>query len=468
MENPYEVSGYHMKATELQDECEQKGNVLYPLHVESDDLYSEDSSTLIAWFREFVEQWLNVPFDSCTLYFSGNRSIHVHVPRFVTDERNRKALKQRAEEFCEATGAELDCGIYSRKRMFRLPGVEHRSTGLPKVECSTTWDRKEILKKVQHDTPSVPDSYASVLQSVFLQDSLTETHSQPRDHTPQDLFRVLDSDKTTLELATRKEVEVPLIEQEQCPEDPHLIPYWTRYNAKEFSPYALAAEGDRSVAALQVKEGPFARQTKRGGDTMVPAWFYGAVGCNSRYTKQQEHAPLQLSKQDYDKWPYEPGDTLVIIGGQSRNSLLLPTSVLETRIVGNILSSDSGDRDAALDYLSEKGYDVGSTTSSNSTALRQYSSSKEALSIFPARERPQTEAERLQRQAEQDGIETLSHDERIKVACRHLTRGWQPAWDWFKEQFGSSFKPEVTYRQFQSIIEGYPDDYSHVEVPARP
>jgi hypothetical protein len=468
MENPYAVDGYHMKATELQDRCEQQGRTRYPVYIESDKLRERGAKTLINWFHEFVEDWLDIPFDSCTFYFSGNRSIHVHAPRLVPDEQNRETLKQVAEKFCKETGAELDCGIYSRKRMFRLPGVEHNKTGLPKVECSTAWDRKTIVEKIQQVTPAVPESYASILHSVFDMDSLTVTESESEEHLEQDLLRILDSDKTTLELATSREIETPLIEQEQCPKDTTQIPYWTRYNAKEFSPYALAAEGDRSVAALRVKEGPFARHDKRDGDTMVPAWFYAAVGCSGEYTKQQEHAPLQLSKQDYDKWEYEPGDTLIIIGGRSRNSILISTSVLETRIVGEILSGEDGGRDAALEYLSQRGYDVGSTEAPNSAALSRGSNSKDASRIFPAREQPQTEAERLQRQSEQDGIETLSHNERIKVACRLLKHGWQPAWDWFKKQFGSSFKPKITHRQFQSIIEGYSDDYSHVEVPERP
>ena len=147
-ETGYEVSGATSIATELQDECESNGKVLYPVHVESDVLREQGGNTLIGWFREFVEEWLNVPFKSCTLYFSGSRSIHVHVPRFVSGEDARKRLKQTAESFCEETGAELDCALYSSKRLFRLPGVKHEKTGLPKVEIGNTWDDAEVGKKV--------------------------------------------------------------------------------------------------------------------------------------------------------------------------------------------------------------------------------------------------------------------------------------------------------------------------------
>lgn len=472
LDSGYEVAGnYTSIATELQDECEADGStnrVLYPIHIESDVYHEKEPATLIDWFREFVEDYLDVPFHTCTLYFSGRRSIHVHVPRFVPGEDQRERLKELAETFCEETGAELDCGLYDPKRMFRLPGVEHAKTGLLKVEIEPKWSHDRIFQKANEATPDVPESYEAVLRYVFAtKPSLTIESQQTAVDPPYDLFQVLDSKKTVLELEpNEQDIAIPLIEEEQCPDEGALVPHWARYNAKEFSPYALAAKGNRSVAALRVMNTPFARSNKRNGATMVPAWFYGAIGCSGEYTKQQEHAPLQLSKQDYDKWPYEPGDTLVIIGGQSRNSKLLLTSVIEACIVGSILSSEHRGRDAALNYLSEKGYDVGSTESTGSTSFNRDLNSIEASHIFPAREQPQTEAERLQLQAEQDGIETLSHKERSRVACRHLRYGWQPAWEWFKRQFGSSFKPEVTHQQFQSIIKRYPEDYSHVEVPA--
>ncbi|WP_458188961.1 hypothetical protein [Haladaptatus sp. NG-WS-4] len=115
LESGYEVQGeYNSIATELQDECEADDRVLYPVHIESDVYHKEDPATLIEWFREFVEDYLDVPFHTCTLYFSGNRSIHVHVPRFVSGEDQREQLKEQAETFCEETGAELDCGLYYR------------------------------------------------------------------------------------------------------------------------------------------------------------------------------------------------------------------------------------------------------------------------------------------------------------------------------------------------------------------
>ena len=100
-----------------------------------------------------------MPFHTCTLYFSGNRSIHVHVPRFVAGEDQRERLKERAETFCEETGAELDCGLYYAKRMFRLPGVEHAKTGLRKVEIQSEWDHTRIIRESEEANAVIPESY---------------------------------------------------------------------------------------------------------------------------------------------------------------------------------------------------------------------------------------------------------------------------------------------------------------------
>lgn len=129
----YQVNGdYNSIATKLQDECEAEDQVLYPIHIESDELQEAGPKVLTDWLRKFVEDYLKVPFQSCTQYFSGSRSIHIHVPRFVSGERQREKLKQQAEKFCEDTGAKLDCCIYGRKRLFRLPGVEHKKNWSPK------------------------------------------------------------------------------------------------------------------------------------------------------------------------------------------------------------------------------------------------------------------------------------------------------------------------------------------------
>ena len=460
-ETGYEVAGeVNSIAQELQDECEADDRVLYPVHIESDEYHEKSPATLIEWFREFVEDWLGVPFHSCRLYFSGRRSIHVHVPRFVSGEDQRKHLKDLANTFCTDKGAALDCGLYDRKRLFRLPGVEHEKTGLRKVEIEPEWDKAHIFREANGTTPDLPGAYADVLQRVFLP-------REPLDD-PLALFRVLDSDKTVLAFEEDEPtIETPLIEQEDYPDNAADAVRWFQYRAKEFSPYSLAEENGRSVAVVTVKGGAFARRDVRDGAALVPAYFHGARGCAGEdFTKADEHAPLQLSTPDYAKWDYETGDHVVIIGGQSRQSRIFRVKPWQARVVGHALTGEDGSRDAALDYLDDEGYDIGSAGSTASTAT-SCSAPTGATRIWPAREHPQTTAEALQRQAEQKGIETLTHPQRIKIACRHLRQGWQPTWDWFEEQFGSDFKPGVTWRFLSSIVKDF-EEYDSIVVPDEP
>ncbi|RLM88219.1 hypothetical protein D3D01_21880 [Haloarcula sp. Atlit-7R] len=467
IENGYAIKGESSIAKELQDECESDDRVLYPIHIESDVYHEEGPATLIRWFREFVEDYLGVSFHSCTLYFSGNRSIHVHVPRFVSGENQRERLKELAETFCTETGAELDCGLYYAKRMFRLPGVEHAKTGLQKVKIEPEWNHERIFREADSATTEVPDSYADVLQQVFVsQESLTVNSLKSPLDDPLALFRVLDGDKTVLEIESdNQEIETPLIEQEQYPDNTVDAIKWLQYNAKEFSPYALAGNG-RSVAVVRVKGGAFARKDVRNGTALVPVYFYGAQGCaGEEFTKADEHAPLQLSKRDYKKWDYKAGDNVVIIGGQSRNSRIFRIEPQQAAVVGHTLTDDDPGRQAALDYLQSQGYDVGKAGTSGNTSTSKTTGSEIGHNSALSMRGSQTEVAALQEQAEQGDIETLSHMEKWRVACRLLKWGWEPAWEWFKKQFGANFKPEITREQFESIIQTFPEDYDHIKVP---
>lgn len=475
-DNPYEIGGYTSIATKIQDECEADDRVLYPIHIESDKLRDLGPAPLIEWFTEFVQDYLNVPYHTCRRYYSGNRSIHVHVPRFVSGEGERKRLKEMAETFCETTGAELDCGLYSAKRMFRLPGVEHEKTGIPKLEIDGKWDNRRLAHKVKNASPSVPESYVEVLQHVFAsQESLIVSSPKSPLDDPQALFRILDSKKTILELEPDKpDIETPLIEQEAYPDDTANAIEWLQYNAKEFSPYALADGNSRSVAVVNVKGTPFARKEVTVGNrnrpvhALIPAYFYGARGCaGEEFTKDHAHAPLQLSKPDYEKWDYEVGEDVVVIGGKSNRSRIFRVDPWQATVVGHALTGEDASRQAALDYLENEGYDVGKAGSSGKATTSKPTRTRH--SETQSHDNEETEAAKLQRQAECNGIDTLTHTERGRVACRLLKQGWGPAWDWFREQFGTQFKPVVTWEQFNSVVTTYPDkEYRNIEVPPKP
>lgn len=470
-ESGYEVSGVTSIATELQDACEAKGRVLYPVHVEADSYLQVGPETLITWFREFVEDILKVNFHDCSLYFSGNRSIHVHVPRFVHGDNQRTRLMDRAKTFCEETDADLDLTLYDAKSLFRLPGVNHRKSTLPKAEIEPEWDHDRIIREANSEV-SPPGSYAQVLRDVFaLKGHVTVEMAQPPRDDPHALFRWIDTDEMVLDLSYGEhEIETPLIEQRAYPDDPSDVAEWMMYNSKEFSPYALASGNPRSIAALEVKGGAFAREGLRGGAPMVPARFFGAVGCDGSFTKETEHAPLQLSEgngKDYAKWVDRSigiGDYVVIIGGQSRSSIILGVTRREALHVGYHLIREHGGRQAALEYLSDRGYDVGASGTQSPTALSGGREPGEVDRVPPMRD-PTTDAQRFQQQAEQRGISTLTHMERWRVACRLLWFGWEPAWDWFRKQYGNEFKPAVTWDQLSSAAALL---YPEMAIPERP
>lgn len=483
-ETGYEVKGVSSIAKELQDKCEEKGRVLYPIHIESDTYHAEDPETLIGWFQEFIESSLGVPFHDCTLYFSGRRSIHAHVPRFVHGEEHRERLKRRAETFCDETGADLDLGLYDPKRIFRLPGVTHADSTLPKVEIKPEWGHTRIIREAAEADVEPPASYAEVLRDVFaVHGCVTMEADRPPVDEPHALFNWLDTDEMVLALpaeespSEEREIEKPLVELEDPPEDASKaeVIQWAKYGSKEFSPYALADGNGRSVAVVTVKGGAFAREDVTIGNAnrpvhaLIPAYFYGAQGCaGEEFTKVDEHAPLQLSKTDYEKWDYDIGDHVVIIGGNSGSSVIHHVNSWQARVVGHALTGEGASRQAALDYLEDEGYDVGSAGSSYSHTSRSSQEQRTADHIWPAREDWQRPAEGLQRRAEQEGITTLDRVEKARVAGRVLRYGWDPAWEWFQQQFGASFKPDVTWEQFRNIIEAYPEDYKNVEVPDRP
>jgi hypothetical protein len=470
-EKGYEVEGYTSIATELQDECEAADQVLYPIHIESDVYHQEGPATLIEWFREFVEEYLGVPFHTCTLYFSGNRSIHVHVPRFVSGEDQREHLKELAETFCTDKGAELDCGLYYAKRMFRLPGVEHTKTGLHKVEIEPEWDHDRIIREVIEATPDLPESYEAILRRVFAtQPSLTVDSPQTTLDPPYDLFRVLDSEKTVLEFKSdERDIETPLIERKDPPTDASAseMKQWTMYRAKEFSPYALASGNTRSVAVLKVKGGAFARKDVRNGTTLVPAYFYGARGCaGEEYTKADKHAPLQLSARDFQKWDYKAGDDVVIIGGQSRNSRIFRVDSWQATVAGHALTGNDASREAALDYLESEGYDVGKAGTSGKAKPSTTADTRNRTESN-SQDNKETEAAKLQHLAERDGVNQLGFTETSNVANRLLQiGGWSLAWEWCETQFGEQFDPENTWIYLKGIVDCYDD--LNVQVPPKP
>lgn len=354
-ENPYAVSGESCLATKLQNRAEEAGAIRYPVHAESDDYPDTPLPEMVDEMGVFVEKELDCLAEEIEFYYSGNRSVHAHVPRFVGTYDDLQTLKQRAERFCEETGATFDTGIYSKKRQFRLPGVKHQKSGLTKVKVAKDWSHQQIISKSNSGRPR-PESYQDFLLKVFSDKSSGNVCAEEFGARP---WGITGGSSSVISFGK----ETPLVEQRAAPEEDRKIWKWCQYNTHPFSPYANA-DGERSVAVVEVKGGAFVRKDIKKGNSqepvhaLVPAFFFGATGCDGDFTKEAQHAPLQLSPQDFEKRQYSTGDLLIIIGGQSRSSRIFDVTRGEAEDVGELVG-ESPDREDALAYLEDSGYNTG-------------------------------------------------------------------------------------------------------------
>jgi hypothetical protein len=456
-ENPYAISGSNNIVKELQSVCEQAGRVLVPVHVESDELDFGGSDalpgeTIVRWVSEFIRSELGVETESCRFYFSGNRSIHAHVPLVVTNTAMSE-LRERAETFNTENDAALDSSIYKRKSQFRLPGVEHQSTDSRKVEIEPPYSRIKIAQAIDEDRASDIDTYADLIQRVFAHTIESNTVVSGRTTEdqiaglPKSVVESVFGERPVLSFTDGEKetaVQTPIVEQQHRPLDEEMAEMWDQYNEKEFSPYAKA--GGQSLAVITVRGGPFVRP-ENNRRILLPAQIHAAIGRDGEFTVFHGNRPIQLSKPDADKRTYTPGEHLVLKGG-GNNSSVIHSVDASTAFTTSYYLSDGG-RQAAIQYLEGSEFDMGSEGPSTTTNRDSPLQSGEQKHTEPTEE---SEAAKLQRRAENGDVEaSLTHMERWYVACRLLrVRGWDGAWNWFENQYGPEFEPNTTYRHVAS------------------
>lgn len=434
LDEPYAVSEATCIAKDIQDNCEDENRVLYPVLLESDKPRKLGVKTVNNRIMSFIDDELPVSPYECRWYFSGGKSIHVHVPRFVWDS-GRRYLKEKAREYDDV----LDVAIYSRKRQFRIPGIEH-GNGLPKVAIEPEWSGERIIQEATEANPDLPENYADVLYETFGPDVL--------DNLEQYIW--MEESNDTLD------EPVPLLESDTPPSGYHSERLWKRYRGWPFSPYANAGNGQRSVALVRVKGGMF-YQLKRTANLhsdcyYVPCDVEGAIGCDGEYwISGRSPRPVKLSKKDAQKWDFEKNDYAVIIGGKSGESKIFKMPLvglgLPHRKVGELLSS--GERQAALAYLQSEGYDIGSAGPNGG---------RRGISQGSHSEYGQNNARGLQRQVEDNGVDVLDEEKLLHVANRLLQKeGQDGVHEWFQEQFGSDYNRERTDQKIQAIRRKYDD-----------
>jgi hypothetical protein len=439
----FRVRGYKSIATKIQTECEDDGRVWYPAFIESDaDVpYYE----MRAGLKRFIREVLDVDPDDAKWFFSGGSSLHVHLPYYVSDD-GRERLRREAQQYNENATVTVDASNFQKKSLVRLPGAEYHSKGVRKAPVSPTSSDKELQARICRLVDNGADkSGGGISRHVGTPEIVRYSLSE--------------------ELGLIKDIPTPLIEQDERPVDKAKAKRWKRYNRHPFCPYANAGNQRRSVVVAQVKGTPFGRKTTVNDmekwRTYFPAFVYGAVSCDGEFTIWQENAPVQLSKKDYNKWDYELGDTLVLLGGNNGSSRIIePEGRWERQLVAAQLKEDiegipTGGTDGpvdgrkkALDHLRAFGYEVGSAGKNG--PRREDNTTDRGFQP--------TEAHRLQQRAEEDDVESLSHDERLYVANRLLRiRGWDGADEWFREQYGGRYSQEITHKFLRSVVEKYDD-----------
>lgn len=437
--SPYSVEDSSI-ATELQNECEEDGRVLYPITIESDAMEEDVSpQTILRWITQFTRDHLPVSSEDCTFYHSGNRSIHCHVPCFIRGQDDLHQFKRLIEDFNSEHEAQLDPSIYSRKSQFRLPGVIHERTEERKTCIGRDALNGDIARAINSSDPDPPTAYSDVLTSIFGAD-LFSTQSLPTD-----LIWPPDEDEDTEKIGP---IHCPPLERPYPPPGSNLTEHWKSLHAKEFSPYAKHEKHlPRSWAVVTVIGKPFCRREHKEY-ACLPCYFFHATGPHNEFTKTNECAPLMLGEHDYDTH-IEPdvdvGDHLVVIGGQSRKSKIFNVPETDTLVTAYLREND---REAARSFLENDERDVGSSG--------MHGDSNHSNSDSPSY--TQSKAEELQEQAETDGIRTLTHSQHRTVGNRLLRiHGYNYAYYWFKDQYGLGFKPDETHRQLCSIMRCYSD-----------
>jgi hypothetical protein len=451
LEAPYANPSSQNIATTIQNECEDRGKVLYPIHAESDEGENEiPFETMIGWLEGFIQESFDTDPDTCKLYFSGNRSIHIHVPLFMAHDYLTN-LKNRANQYCEETEAILDTTIYKSKQQFRLPGADYFDLPpLQKAKIESNWTHEEIIYASASPVEK-PETYVEVLKSIFPKQVLTGSKIPA-------LSTVFRNEGTSETTPVESDWGKRLYDEN----------HRSARLAKEFYPHRTGDDFDgRSTASLRVKAEPFEKYAGGRTRTFVPCYFYGAHSCSGRkFTKFQKYAPLQLSKADVKKWDYEEEQTLVIIGGGNYESIILEVDEATAKEVGDLLNPDNGSRAEAQQYLEAQGYDIGKSGPSQPPDSQNDQSTIEGQSGNETESR----ASKLQKRAEQGSVEhSLTHHERRDVANRLLTiGGWDSAWQWFERQYGTDFSPQRTWDAFNSILNTHSNDFADIEPPSKP
>lgn len=437
--------------TELQQKCEKEDRVLYSVVAESDALKDEDGELaidsnadfwhVVAWVMRFAE-WLGI--DNYVLYFSGNRSIHLHADAFVVGQRGLKWLKRKQEEFCEETGADLDVGIQQPKGQFRCPGAPHRASDghyrKVKIEPDDTYS-EVVSKSGKCDvSPHLPDP---IVDSNPVIESVSQVFQDQE----------VDPDVESRLLSPKPNIDA--FESEKSPHEDDIQLY---------KPYMCAGGGNQT-------RGPsrsicIAKQIGKDliHDSSRNKWYLkadilhalGARGCGNGvgFTTFGEHW-LELSPKDKKKWEFQPGDTFAMLSGRSGSSKLIDLTGKEREQDQLVAALKDGGRKNVIWMLELLDYDTGSDGHDG-----EYESEYEGSSDTKCKgQRKKEQIEKGEIGLRPDAVRDAARYITWSAGSRTGLEGPMAAARWCRRQFDNEFSVKITYKQICSIVDFVNKEY---------
>jgi len=499
----YKAPNAKQIAKQSMDDCEnhaKPGRVLYPIQLDIDGYrHGVTPEDAIGTARLFIQELGFSPNEE-HWYLSGGearnpeyKGTHCHLPAVCTYEE-LCIIKQQAQSYNEKleqlnTSLQLDAQVYSKKRLFRLPGAEHQDSGKCKVSIDRNGNPTGVTNyHTYEDIARVTGIVTanSEWKQYILKEKEREGLLDAGDGTGVPLSQESEKSEQNTYLNGRQRVTHP--RGKHCSESQgNWVVDWSKYphytsdgvqqcyqahHRRPFSPYKWGSHDysdvGASVSVFSPHQGAFAplRGTHswdnypdehdfRDGQALVPAHILHAVGRNGEYRIEDDYAPVFVGKRCYEnnREKINESDWLVFIQGQSNLAKLLSVSVGEAGNVAIRLDGPDG-RQKAIAYLRERDYEI--------KTGEDHSSGRHYRNALPKPEYGESDMAQVQREIESGkrDLRDLSRDERLNLGNRLLRIydcNREPIHEWYQEQYGPKYSRAITDAQLDYIEQSYDD-----------
>ena len=498
----YKAPNAKQIAKQSMDDCEnhaKPGRVLYPIQLDVDGYkHGATPEDAIGTVRLFIQE-LGFSPDEEHWYLSGGearnpkyKGTHCHLPAVCTYEE-LWAIKQQAQSYNQkleqlSTPLQLDAQVYSKKRLFRLPGAEHEETGNRKVPIDRNGSRESTIEYQTYQDIARATGLIAQSRSVFEEYTReeggrvridagdvnreplpTESSSNP----PNGVLKWTSKSTTPIGDYRSESIGNWVVDRSRYPHytGEGVQQCYQAHHRQPFSPYKWGTpnyeEAGRSVAAVMLWDGAFTPLRERHKwvnydrdeyEALLPSMFYGAIGRNGTYrVDPYTHRPLYLGKQCYNNNREEiaEAEALIVIMGQNNLAHVHAVPNVVAYMIGDLLLDEG--RQAALDSLEERGYEVGRECSNDSE--RHY---RDGLPNESEYTYEPSEMQQLQEaiEAGERSVLDLERNEHLRLGNRLLQIhdcDRRPIYEWYREQYGPDYSQAITDAQLDYIERSYDD-----------